>query len=90
LGLGTMSFETLEIKDMPCSYEEFNVSLIHIVLWVGGWGMIEHLLDVVLDLPMMTWFRPKIRTAWFRFCIYALLFLAAMSVLLTLRSATCV
>uniref|UniRef100_A0A6C0CLI2 Uncharacterized protein n=1 Tax=viral metagenome TaxID=1070528 RepID=A0A6C0CLI2_9ZZZZ len=75
---------------MPCTYGEFNISLIHIVLWVGGWGMIEHLLDVFLDLPMMSWFRPKMRTAWFRFGIYALLFFAAMAVLLTIDNATCV
>ena len=74
---------------MPCSYEGFNAGLIHIVLWVGGWGMIEHLLDVLLDLPVMAWFKPRLRAAWFRFCVYALLFFAAMALLLTVDSAVC-
>lgn len=75
---------------MPCTYGDFNISLIQIVLWVGGWGMIEHLLEAFLDLPMMSWFRPKMRAAWFRFGIYTLLFFAAMAALLTLDNATCV
>ena len=65
---------------MPCTTHHLNVNVVYVLFWVGAWGTIEGLLDLIFNYR--GWNPTDRRTMWVRFAIYAVFAVVAISVMM--------